>query len=79
MAKGVKTGGRQKGTPNKATKELKDMILGALDGQGGEEYLQRVADSHPAAFLALVGKVLPMQVAGDPDNPIKHAVKVTFG
>jgi len=26
----------------------------------------------------VVGKVLPLQVAGDPDNPLQHAIKVTF-
>lgn len=70
MANGVKTGGRKAGTPNKMTAELKDMILNALDGAGGVEYLQTVATSHPAAFLSLVGKVLPLQVSGDPDNPL---------
>lgn len=64
MAKGVKTGGRKAGTPNKMTAELKDMILTALDGAGGVGYLQKVATSHPAAFLSLVGKVLPLQVTG---------------
>lgn len=79
MANGRKTGGRRKGTPNKLTGELKSMILSALDGAGGVDYLQRTADSHPAAFLSLVGKVLPMQVAGDPDNPLQHSIEVTFG
>jgi hypothetical protein len=64
MAKGVKTGGRKKGTPNKFTGELKDLILGALDQAGGMEYLARQAEEKPAAFLALVGKVLPLQVNG---------------
>ena len=63
-----KTGGRVAGTPNKVTAELKETILAALDGVGGVDYLQRKAESHPAAFLALVGKVLPMTVAGTGDN-----------
>jgi hypothetical protein len=37
MAKGKKTGGRQAGTPNKFTGELREMILQALDGAGGVE------------------------------------------
>ncbi|MFC0302767.1 hypothetical protein ACFSTI_25085 [Rhizorhabdus histidinilytica] len=65
-----KTGGRQKGTPNKVTKALKDMILGALDDAGGQTYLADQAKANPAAFMTLVGKVLPMQVAGDADNPL---------
>lgn len=68
--------GKPKGAVNKVTQELKQMILDALDGAGGVEYLQRQADEKPAAFLALVGKVLPMQVSGPgPDG--EHAMKVT--
>lgn len=71
--KGQKSGpGRPKGAQNKASKELKAMILQALDGAGGVEYLQeRANDPRTAsAFLTLVGKVLPMTVASDPDNPL---------
>ena len=59
-------GGSRKGIPNKATKELKDMILGALDAAGGVDYLtERANDPRTAsAFIALVGKVLPMTVQG---------------
>jgi hypothetical protein len=56
--------GRPKGSPNKITAELKDMILKALDEAGGVAYLANTAMTHQAAFLALVGKVLPMQVTG---------------
>ncbi len=70
MAVGRKTGGRVKGTPNKVTASLKDMILQALDQQGGAEYLYRQADEYPAAFMTLVGKVLPMQVTGAEGGPI---------
>lgn len=59
---GERRGGRQAGTPNKVTKALKDMILGALDEQGGQEYLARQAIENPTAFLTLIGKVLPTTV-----------------
>ena len=67
-------GGSRKGIPNKATGDLKAMILGALDKAGGVAYLQRQADANPGAFMALVGKVLPMTVAGDPNAPLLPAV-----
>ena len=44
------------------------MILGALNNKGGVEYLERQADANPTAFLTLVGKVLPMTVAGSGQN-----------
>jgi hypothetical protein len=63
---GERRGGRKKGTPNKINGELKEMILEALNNAGGVKYLQARANDTPAAFLTLLGKVLPMQVsAGD--------------
>lgn len=76
--KGQKTGGRKKGTPNKVTGDLKSMILGALDNKGGIKYLEKQAEQNPTAFLTLVGKVLPMTVAGDPDNPVKTTITVEW-
>ena len=71
MAKGIKTGGRKKGTPNKLSGEVKEMILGALEDVGGQAYLARQADENPTAFLTLVGKVLPLQLTGKGDGPIQ--------
>lgn len=72
--------GRKKGVPNKMTTEVKAMILQALDGAGGVEYLQERANDPKTAgaFLTLVGKVLPLQVVGDPNNPVQHSIQVTF-
>lgn len=65
-----KTGGRKKGTPNKLTADVKGMVLEALGKAGGVQYLLTQAHDNPNAFLTLVGKVLPMTVAGDPDAPL---------
>ena len=62
--------GREKGVPNKITKEVKQMILDALEGAGGVEYLIRQAEDKPVAFLALVGKVMPLQLTGDGGGPV---------
>lgn len=78
MAKGFKTGGRAKGTPNKMTGQVKEMILTALDRAGGVEYLVRQANDSPTAFLALVGKVLPMQVTGADGNAVKVVTEVVL-
>lgn len=58
--------GRPKGVPNKMTREVKAMILQALDKAGGVAYLTRCARDPrlASAFLSLVGKVLPLQVTG---------------
>lgn len=68
--KGEKRPGQGKRGPNKTTKALKDMILGALDEKGGQAYLARQAEENPGAFLTLIGKVLPTTLAGDPNAPI---------
>ena len=78
MANGHKTGGRKKGTPNKVNAELKSMILEALDESGGVTYLVGQAKENPTSFLTLLGKVLPMTVAGDPENPIIPVINVTY-
>jgi hypothetical protein len=76
---GARGRGRPKGSPNKTTAAVKDMILQALTNKGGADYLERQADENPAAFMTLVGKVLPLQVTGDPDGaPIVHEVRRTI-
>jgi len=73
-----KSGGRKKGTPNKANAALKDCILGALTAKGGQKYLERIAEEEPVAFCTLIGKVLPMTVAGDAENPLKTVLTVEW-
>lgn len=68
--------GRKKGIPNKFTGELREMILNALAGAGGVEYLKARAVDTPGPFLALVGKVLPLQVTGEDGKGIP--VSATF-
>ena len=91
MAKRVKTGGRKKGTPNKITAALKDMILDATelagndlshDGKGGTvNYLRKQAVLNPGPYMSLLGKVLPTQLTGDAENPVhlKHDSDNAFG
>ncbi len=71
--------GRQKGTPNKTTKLLKDAVLKAAEKAGGKKgligYLHIQAIDNPGPFLALLGKVLPMQITGDAANPLQVIVQ----
>lgn len=77
--KGEKRPNQGKRGPNKQTKELKDMILSALDGAGGVDYLIGCANDPKtaSAFIALVGKVLPMTVQG-PAADGSHSFTVTM-
>jgi hypothetical protein len=62
--------GRKKGVPNKIAADVKQAILEALSALGGVEYLKRVAITDPKTFCALLGKLIPVKVAGDVDSPI---------
>jgi hypothetical protein len=74
------TGGSRKGVPNKSTGAIKDMILTALSNAGGAEYLERRANDPKtaAAFLGLVGKVLPLQVTGADGDALNIQFNVKF-
>jgi hypothetical protein len=81
----TKTGGRQKGTPNKTTALLKDAILRAgeqagnkIGSEGLVSYLEAQANANPGPFMALLGKVLPMQVTGEGGGALKARVTLSF-
>lgn len=61
-APGEHRGGRKKGTPNKFTGEIKDMIRAALDEAGGKDYLLAQSKTNAVAFMSLLGKVIPADV-----------------
>jgi len=63
--------GRPKGSLDKGNAILREMILEALEGAGGVSYLMDKAESHPQAFMALLGKVMPLQVSGEGGGPIE--------
>ena len=72
--------GRPKGSHNKTTTALKEMILQALDEAspgGGIEYLKLQSVQNPVAFMSLVGKVLPMTVTGTGDKG-EHIVAIEW-
>lgn len=58
-------GGRKPGQVNKFSADVKARILAALEIVGGEKYLAEQAKKNPAAFMSLLGKVMPLQVKAD--------------
>lgn len=70
---GERRGGRQKGTPNKMTAALREAVFKAAENAGDGDivsYLTRQANENPASFMTLLGKLIPAQIGGDPDNPL---------
>lgn len=74
MAKGKKTGGRIKGVPNKLTTGAKEVIAQVAENIGGVARMTKWVREDPAnerAFWSSIyTKLLPLQVAGDKDNPV---------
>ncbi len=58
--------GRKPGVPNKFTRDIKEALIQAANAAGGAEalvgYLKQQAAENPRAFLALLGKVIPLQI-----------------
>jgi len=75
---GERRGGRQKGTPNKITRTLKETILGALEAEGGVNYLRTVARENPPVFCALLAKVLPLTVVDEKATEVPMVTKINF-
>ncbi len=53
----------RKGRPATIGAQVRRMILQALKAEGGPEYLRWAARKEPAAFLALLGRLLPRDAA----------------
>ena len=78
IGKGKAGPGRPKGLPNKTTALLKDAILKAATDAGGGDmaaYLTKQATINPGPFMALLGKVLPMQVTGEDGGALQVIIR----
>jgi hypothetical protein len=75
-----KTGGRKPGSLNKMKLEVKAAIAAAFEEAGGTAYLLGIAKDDPRTFCALLGRLVPTTVGGDPDGvPIKQVLRVLTG
>ena len=64
--------GRPKGVLNKTTQGVKKAIEEAFDRAGGVEYLVKVANKDPRAFLALLAKLIPTDIKVE--GSVTHAL-----
>ena len=78
MAVGKKTGGRQKGTPNKVSGTVRENVVTVFDQIGGLESMAKWAVENQTEFYRLYSKLLPMQqeITGEDGGPVKHAHSV---
>lgn len=67
--------GKPKGAKNKTTKTAKEAIALAAEGLGGVDRLVKWAKEDPLNERTFWGtiypKLIPVQLAGDEDNPLK--------
>ena len=75
-----KTGGRQKGTPNKTTAQIKEMIV-SLVGTQMEKWpveLEKMMRRDPAEAMKITGRlidyVLPKQTKMELEGELKHKI-----
>ena len=74
MALGKKTGGRKGGVPNKLTTGAKEVIAQVAENIGGvarmTKWVRESKENERVFWSSIYIKLLPLQVAGDQDNPL---------
>ena len=58
MAKGIKTGGREKGTPNRTTREAREMLLSILEDYQENQLYEDLEAVKPEARLKFMGDLM---------------------
>jgi hypothetical protein len=66
----------RRGRESAGGSDVRQVIMEAFSILGGAEYLRKVATEDPKAFCALLGKLIPVKVAGDEGNALVLRVAV---
>ena len=69
-----KIGGRQKGTPNRSTAQVKAALEEVFVKLGSTDALLKFAQTNPEQFYTMWAKLLPTQVQGDPESPVQMTI-----
>lgn len=65
MAKGIKTGGRKKGSKNKMSADVRQSVLDTYAAIGGDKFFAEWAKQKPSDFFQIYAKLLPKDVNVD--------------
>ena len=81
--KGVRWGGRAKGTPNKVNGAFKLALLEAFHQIGGAEALAvwAVEEKNRGTFYQICGRLIPTEVVGSSDpsaEPVRYVVEHVY-
>ena len=77
MAKGVRLGGRQKGTPNKLTASVKEAFHAAYIGIGGDSALAEWGQANRTEFYKIYARMLPRPLE-IPDGADSGSLTITW-
>ncbi len=55
--------GRQKGTPNRMTRDVREALVEAFERAGGVDFLLGVAQSDPPTFCRMLARLVPNEIA----------------
>ena len=78
MATRKKTGGRQKGAPNKLGRGAKLAIETVFTKLGGPDAMAKWAKENQTEFYRLYARLLPHEVTGPEGGPIATSILVSF-
>lgn len=69
--------GRPKGSVNKVTGDIREMVMQALERLGGQKFLVEAAKNPQtaAAFIALIGKCMPKDIIID--STVRHVTDIS--
>lgn len=70
MAIGKKTGGRQKGSTNKVTSNVKDNMLQVFDALGGVAHMAIWAKDNETEFYRLYSKLIPTDITAKVETEV---------
>ena len=78
MAKGRKTGGRKKGTPNKMTTTFREAALEVFQELGGVPAFVTWARTHKSDFyVRVMTRLIPTEIATSTDAPLPLQIVLT--
>lgn len=74
MPKGLKAGGRVKGTPNLLTRSMKECVQSTLEWLQTQprSNMRTWANENPTAFYQIASKLIPTEIKGEVDVTILH-------
>lgn len=67
--------GRPKGSLNKSTATVKEALQSVYKTIGGDAHLAKWAESNPTEFYKLWGRMLPQEVSGPDEGPLRIIIR----